>query len=880
MTTFFTGTQCLTLSDLSTMSDYGFDARSQRSHRATPSPSEFQGGSMVGAPARGVPARTRLFTPAPSEFQGGSTTGDLPRGLPVYNDWAEPAIPNPQAFPTARDKSRGGAQAERVFHPPPHRVDQPFRAPRQTHADYRAAHPESTFQPTDRSYTAAVPFPYQNEHAVVSHYPPAPPAPTRHYEEASPVTDPAYAWQEFVVVRRIVRKLEDKVARLEELVLELKQTCFSIPSRLHASTPSLGPSDSISRTGNTSHVDVDDGEEELLAAYQVYLRRPDTLEKPPEIPDSVLWTFKSAQDIGALAGLSAKNHYRPSFHKALRDAKGKVLDPAVVKLIKRTASSLADRILAIHPLDQVQVDVKQIREYYRSKRPDLWYGSITVLETRHKEVALCSAHWKADHLIGQSITNARKAAKKAQTGEADSDDDEGPVHGTLKKRPAGATTPLPSVPPSKRPRVGEKPRALPKPLHGRPAKLPDEPVSNATVQVDRSPSPAPTNEPIPSVDVLSPTLSAPSVFTPSSFAPSSSMLQPPPPPPSSSVSSAPPSLVFPGHNALSMIKTDDSYENLQRTIQSSQFQFPEALINLTMDLLAAMEQSPRHGGYSFPSTDVSTLLVRVQTADPACMENEEDLQDSWGHWQWTSGSLTIAGAITSWNSVGNTETARQLIAAALTTCKAARYLCIGMSRKPQSYLSDVYLDRIVSTLSDAWKRSGGPLNKGKARAVVSEPAAPPEAEVTNPSGGGGDLNEVDALAESEGHPTANDDPQSAPTRAEDTAFRKKLEEVHLPDLKTLAAKKQISNARSMNKATCVSALFNLPPCSRPSTDELDAMIAKRVKKAKPPKSAKSVKPTPANRSPTDANDTGGAPEGPDETASAPRLIAKATDLHS
>lgn len=225
--------------------------------------------------------------------------------------------------------------------------------------------------------------------------------------------------------------------------------------RLHASTPSLGPSDSISRTGNTSHVDIDDGEEELLAAYQVYLRRPDTLEKPSAIPDTVLWTFKSAQDIGALAGLSAKNHYRPSFHKALRDSKGKVLDPAVVKLIKRTASSLADRILAIHPLDQVQVDVKQIREYYRSKRPDLWYGSITVLETRHKEVALCSAHWKADHLIGQSITNARKAAKKAQTGEADSDDDEGPPHGTLKKRPARATTPLPSAPPSKRPRVGK-----------------------------------------------------------------------------------------------------------------------------------------------------------------------------------------------------------------------------------------------------------------------------------------------------------------------------------------------------------------------------------------------------------------------------------------
>lgn len=133
--------------------------------------------------------------------------------------------------------------------------------------------------------------------------------------------------------------------------------------KLCTSIPSLGPSDSISRTGTTSQVDADDGEQELLAAYQVYLTQPDTIEKPSRFPDTVLWTFKTARDFGAPAGFSARNNYQPSFNKALRDSNGDVLDADVVKLVKRTARTLAKRILMIHPLDQIQVDVKQIREY-------------------------------------------------------------------------------------------------------------------------------------------------------------------------------------------------------------------------------------------------------------------------------------------------------------------------------------------------------------------------------------------------------------------------------------------------------------------------------------------------------------------------------------
>lgn len=120
-----------------------------------------------------------------------------------------------------------------------------------------------------------------------------------------------------------------------------------------------------------------------------------------------------------------------------------------------------------------------------------------------------------------------------------------------------------------------------------------------------------------------------------------------------------------------------------------------------------MEHAQTHGGNGFPSNDTAALLARVQGADPSCIDDEDNLFEGWGHWQWTAGSLTITTAIGSWQDVGNTNIARQLIAAALVTCKAARLLCMERPKKPCSYISDSYVERLIETLSDAWKRSGG-----------------------------------------------------------------------------------------------------------------------------------------------------------------------------
>jgi hypothetical protein len=58
--------------------------------------------------------------------------------------------------------------------------------------------------------------------------------------------------------------------------------------------------------------------------------------------------------------------------------------------------------------------------------------------------------------------------------------------------------------------------------------------------------------------------------------------------------------------------------------------------------------------------------------------------------------------MTSWEAIGNTDTACKLIAAAIRTCKVARYVCEKMNIRASSYISDVYLGRVVETLWDLW----------------------------------------------------------------------------------------------------------------------------------------------------------------------------------
>lgn len=110
-----------------------------------------------------------------------------------------------------------------------------------------------------------------------------------------------------------------------------------------------------------------------------------------------------------------------------------------------------------------------------------------------------------------------------------------------------------------------------------------------------------------------------------------------------------------------------------------------------------------------PSQEVLDFINRIEKADPNSPDfSADNSNETWGHYQFTGGSLTCRSVLKSWDCIGNTETARRLIAAAIKTCKVARHICFHRGVTPTGgYLSDIYLDQTIEIIWSLWKEAGG-----------------------------------------------------------------------------------------------------------------------------------------------------------------------------
>jgi hypothetical protein len=124
-------------------------------------------------------------------------------------------------------------------------------------------------------------------------------------------------------------------------------------------------------------------------------------------------------------------------------------------------------------------------------------------------------------------------------------------------------------------------------------------------------------------------------------------------------------------------------------------------------LLDAMAASPDFKS-SIPSDNVAAFLNRIEAADPNSSEiGEDDSNQSWGHWQFTAGGLTITTVIQDWACVGDVDMACKLLAAAIRTCKVARHICLERNITSCNFLSDAYLNNMVERLCESWTAAGG-----------------------------------------------------------------------------------------------------------------------------------------------------------------------------
>ena len=136
-------------------------------------------------------------------------------------------------------------------------------------------------------------------------------------------------------------------------------------------------------------------------------------------------------------------------------------------------------------------------------------------------------------------------------------------------------------------------------------------------------------------------------------------------------------------------------------------QFKTEFKHIPGDALKLLQELNRehlvHNGV--PSADVLQFIDQIERADPSAEDNEDNMDLSWGHTQFTSGRLTCSSVLVSWPAVGNVATAFRLLAAAVKTAKVARQLCFtkGISNTGGSdYLADAYIQNIIELLWTCW----------------------------------------------------------------------------------------------------------------------------------------------------------------------------------
>ena len=129
-------------------------------------------------------------------------------------------------------------------------------------------------------------------------------------------------------------------------------------------------------------------------------------------------------------------------------------------------------------------------------------------------------------------------------------------------------------------------------------------------------------------------------------------------------------------------------------------------ITVALELLMAFEADPNFQSGE-PTTDTLLFLDHIKTADPNSSDlSEDNLNASWGHYQFTAGSQTISTVLTSWKSVRNTLIAWRLLSAALKTSKVAQHVCFEQAVESSSFLSNVYIQLLVNKLFDLRKYAG------------------------------------------------------------------------------------------------------------------------------------------------------------------------------
>lgn len=150
-----------------------------------------------------------------------------------------------------------------------------------------------------------------------------------------------------------------------------------------------------------------------LANFHLY--QPDfansmgySAERPDIYPLDILWNFDECKTENEKPLIfTAGNDGRPNMEKALRDENGNFLSSDTYSRIKASVRAVAAQLLQL-PVKTGNMEARTKRDI-KAAYPQEWTNVLRMLEYMQPIVRLCSAHWKADHLIAQHLRNIARS---------------------------------------------------------------------------------------------------------------------------------------------------------------------------------------------------------------------------------------------------------------------------------------------------------------------------------------------------------------------------------------------------------------------------------------------------------------------------------------
>lgn len=164
----------------------------------------------------------------------------------------------------------------------------------------------------------------------------------------------------------------------------------------HTRTASLAPTDSVSMVPS--------------ATATPYLHQPAI--RPSCYPPEILWSLndsKTDEDVGSSDG----NLSRPAMARVIRHADGTDISPGEYNAIKATAHAIVYELneLVIPPSKPHLKGMPRTMRFYKQHMVREWNKAVADVEDQQELLTLCSAHWKAEHILGASLRAANHASK-------------------------------------------------------------------------------------------------------------------------------------------------------------------------------------------------------------------------------------------------------------------------------------------------------------------------------------------------------------------------------------------------------------------------------------------------------------------------------------